>query len=61
MAKTKQTQESTIDKQKIAQLADAIGYFDKDSSGPLGMEERLRVASYNMYLIKEIVKELIKE
>jgi hypothetical protein len=45
----------------VNQYLSQLGFFSKDTSGPLGMEERLNIASYNVHIFKEIIKELIKE
>lgn len=49
------------DKAVINQHLSQLGFFSKDASGPLGMEERMNIASYNVHIFKEIIKELIKE
>lgn len=49
------------DKAVINQLLSQLGYFSKDASGPLGIEERLNIASYNVHVLKQIITELIKE
>lgn len=52
---------ATKDNSRINQLLNNIGSFDKDSSGPMSLEERLRIASGNDQILKQVIQELIKE
>ena len=57
----KAVQKAVKDNSKLIQLLVNIGSFDKDSSGPMSLEERLRIASSNDQLLKQAIQELIQE
>lgn len=52
---------ATKDNSILLQKLSNIGAFNKDSSGPMGLEERLNIASNNDQIIKQVIQELIKE